>query len=307
MQKHEFSSTITTSISKAASDSFADSIIMIDIDNLVPSPDNFFEVGNVKELAETILGQNGVKENLMVKKLEVNKYEIISGHRRTAAVRYLLEKGENISRFLPCLVQNYESEDDKKLDIILMNVSARILTDAQKWRSFEIISEIIQKKKKYGDRFGRVRDALAEILGVSNGQIARMQTIDKRASSEVKDALVTGQISINKAEALSRLEATEQNSAISKSVKDIKDCVNVDTSDTEKSAENCVNADDIDNNDDALKCVNIDSFKSESDIQKTIMEPAKIREFVSAMQHCTDYKSLKKVCDDLTNYLNNCA
>ena len=44
----------------------ADSIKMIDVDELHESPDNFFSVEHIEELADTILGQGGVKDNLLV-------------------------------------------------------------------------------------------------------------------------------------------------------------------------------------------------------------------------------------------------
>ena len=47
-----------------------ESIQMIDIDELHSSPDNFFEVERIEEFADTILGQGGVKDNLVVRPLE---------------------------------------------------------------------------------------------------------------------------------------------------------------------------------------------------------------------------------------------
>ena len=210
MAKKKLDPAIMGSMKKAVSDSFADNVKMIDIDNLLESPENFFEVSRIEEFAETILGQGGVKENLIVKPINESEFEIISGHRRTAAVRFLLEKGENISRFLPCLVQNYDDEDVKILDIILMNVSARIITDAQLWKSYEIVNEILQKKKALGDKFGQVQKKLAEILGISTGQAAKLQNIDKRAIDEVKEALEKGDLSINTADKIAKLDKKKQ-------------------------------------------------------------------------------------------------
>jgi ParB family chromosome partitioning protein len=150
----------------------ADSIKMIDIDELHASPDNFFAVENIEELAEAILGQGGIKDNLLVVPMKSGGYEIVSGHRRTAAVRYLLERGENISRYLPCLVQNYWDEADKQFDMILLNISSRKISDAELLQSYEILNRILQEKKSSGSKFGRVREKLAEMLGVSNGQIS---------------------------------------------------------------------------------------------------------------------------------------
>ncbi len=150
--------TMFDNLSAIVANTLTDSIEMIDIDELHDSKDNFFVVERIEEFAETILGQGGVKDNLIVRPLETGGYEIISGHRRKAAVRYLLDNGENISRYLPCLVQDYADDDTKLLDIILMNVSARQISDSELWKSYEILSNIFQNKKSSGEKFGRIRD-----------------------------------------------------------------------------------------------------------------------------------------------------
>ena len=187
-----------------------DSIKMIDIDALHGSKDNFFQVDRIEEFADTILGQGGVKDNLVVRPLESGGYEIISGHRRRAAVRLLLDRGENISRLLPCLVQNYTDEDTKLLDIVLMNISARQISDAEMWKSYEIVDRILKSKKSAGEKFGRIREKLAEYLGVSASQVSKMQNVDKNAIEPVKNAVSNGEISISTANEIARLSEDEQ-------------------------------------------------------------------------------------------------
>ena len=95
--------------------------LMLDVSKLKPNPfqpRTEFDDAALEELAESILLQGGVKENLIVRKRESGGYEVISGHRRKAAVQYLIEKGENISHNLPCLVQKYDNEEDKMLNKI---------------------------------------------------------------------------------------------------------------------------------------------------------------------------------------------
>ena len=159
--------TMFENLNAIVANTLTDSIKMIDIDELYDSEDNFFDVNRVEEFAETILGQGGIKDNLIVRPLESGGYEIISGHRRKAAIRYLLDNGENVSRYLPCLVQNYGDNDDKLLDMVLMNVSSRQISDAEMWKSYEIVDRILKSKKSAGEKFGRIREKLAECLGVS--------------------------------------------------------------------------------------------------------------------------------------------
>jgi ParB family chromosome partitioning protein len=213
---------------------------MIDIDELHSSEDNFFEIERIEEFAETILGQGGVKENLIVTPLPTGGYEIISGHRRTAAVRYLLNKGEIVQRVLPCLVQNFKSDDDKMLNLVFMNVTARRLSDAELWTSYEKVDAILKKKKEAGEKFGRIRDALAGYLGVSSSQIGKLQNIEKYATDKVKEAVSNGSISISTANQIARLDEKEQEAIVDTQdiskikTKDVKDQIDnskkVDTS-----------------------------------------------------------------------------
>jgi ParB family chromosome partitioning protein len=236
-------------LNKAAADTFTEDIQMIDIENLVESEDNFFDVSGIEEFSETILGQGGVKENLIVRPVNEDKYEIISGHRRTAAVRLLLEKGETVSRFLPCLVMEYKDEDEKKLDIVLMNVSARVISDSEMWKSYEIVNDILQKKKKLGEKFGKVQKKLSDILGISVGQVSKIQNISHNAIAEVKQALNDGDISIHTANELGKLNPEKQKELISE--KDIKNLKPKDIS--EKLTTNGNFSEDISNSEEEKK------------------------------------------------------
>lgn len=209
--------TMLSNLAAIAQNTQSDNIRMIEIDELHESEDNFFEVNRVEEFADTILGQGGVKDNLIVRPLETGGYEIISGHRRRAAVQHLLDRGENISRYLPCLVQNYSDEETKMLDIVLMNISARQISDAEIWRSYEVIDRILKGKKTAGERFGRVRETLAELLGVSPAQVGKMQNVEKNAISAVIEAVESGEISISTANAIARMDAEAQEELVQQS------------------------------------------------------------------------------------------
>ncbi len=218
----------------------SDSIKMIDIAELHESEDNFFVVENIEQFAQTILGQGGVKDNLIVRKLETGGYEIISGHRRKAAVQYLLDKKEKISKYLPCLVQDYADEDDKMLDLILMNVSARQISDPELWKSYETIDKILKDKKDKGEYYGRLRDDIAKILGVSSSQIGKMQNVVKNAIEPVKEAVASGELSISTANVIAKLDKEEQSKITDLSKvqpKDIKK-KNVVTSNNDKTVVN---------------------------------------------------------------------
>ena len=202
--------TMLSSLAAIAQNTQSDNIRMIDIDELHESAANFFEVERIEEFAYTILGQGGVKDNLVVRPLESGGYEIISGHRRRAAVKYLLDHDEPISRLLPCLIQSYDDEDSMMLDLILMNVSARQLSDRELWQSYEQLNTILQRKKEAGERFGRVRETIAQILGISPSQVGKLQNVERNAIEPVKEAVANGEMSINTANAIAQLDEERQ-------------------------------------------------------------------------------------------------
>jgi ParB family chromosome partitioning protein len=208
-----------------------DSIKMINISELHDSPDNFFEVNRIEELAEAILAQGGVKENLIVCPLESGGYEVISGHRRKAAVQYLIDKGENVSHKLPCLVQEID-DSDKMMHLIMMNVSQRVLSDAEMFESYKNLKKIFEEKKALGEKFGRMRDRIAEILNVSPAQIGKIENIKKNAVSEVVKAVESGDMSLHTANEMAKLDEKEQRKIID-SVDDIK---NISPKNTKKKA-----------------------------------------------------------------------
>lgn len=214
--------TIMSNLALIAQNTQSDNIKMIDIDELHESENNFFVVERIEEFAYTILGQGGVKDNLIVCPLPDGGYEIISGHRRTAAVRYLLEHGETISRLLPCLVQTYKDEDTKMLDLILMNATARQLSDTEIWNSYNSINAILERKKEAGEKFGRLRETLAEYLGVSPSQVGKLQNVDRNAIEPVREAVANGDISISTANVIAQFDESQQKEIISGGVKEIK-------------------------------------------------------------------------------------
>ena len=248
-------------------DTITDSIKMIDINELHESADNFFIVENIEQFAQTILGQGGVKDNLIVRPLDTGGYEIISGHRRRAAVQYLIDKGENISHYLPCLVQNYADEDDKMLDLILMNVSARQISDQELWKCYETIDKILKEKKDKGEYFGRLRDDIAKTLGVSASQVGKMQNIDKNAIEPVKEAVANGVLSISTANVIAGMDEEEQRQITDLSKvqpKDIKKKAVATSSNSKVQVDTSSNDESSDFGDDE-EIIDIDSSEKNSD------------------------------------------
>lgn len=96
-------------------------IIMIDVDNLIPHPDNPRKnLGDLTELSDSIREQ-GIFQNLTVVPAENGKYTVIIGHRRLAAAKLAgLEK-------VPCAVVEMD-EDTQFSTMLLENMQRSDLT-----------------------------------------------------------------------------------------------------------------------------------------------------------------------------------
>lgn len=257
--------TMLDNLKMSIANTMTSDIKMIDVDKLHSSEDNYFELNRIEELADTILGQGSVKENLIVTPLPTGDYEIISGHRRAAAVRLLLQRGEKIPKSVPCLIQDYSNNDDKVLNLILMNVTARRLSDAELWTSYEKVDAILKKKKEAGEKFGRIREALAGYLGISAAQVGKLQNVDNNAIGEVKEAVKNGEISIFTANEIAKLNEDEQETIVA-----TEDLSNIKPKDIKKhSTEKVATSSNFPNTSNSKKSATSSNFPDTSNSEKS--------------------------------------
>ncbi len=88
----------------------------IDVDDLVPSEDNFYSMSDIDELAALIELSGGVKQPALVSPLGGGKYKVIAGHRRRLASLQLVKQGKEQYRKMPCMVDTDEREQLTALD-----------------------------------------------------------------------------------------------------------------------------------------------------------------------------------------------
>ena len=99
-----FLNTVTQTSDKSGYEPSEEQIVYIDIDKLESNPKNFYGLRDINELAGLIAVSHLV-EPLTVSQKDDEKYIIISGHRRRAAVQKLLEEGVYDERKLPCIIK----------------------------------------------------------------------------------------------------------------------------------------------------------------------------------------------------------
>ena len=181
----------------------------IDIKDIERNKKNFYEIVNVDELAEDIK-MNGLNHNLVVRKLDNGKYELISGERRYTALTQLVEQGNEIFALVPCKV--IEANDiDSEIILIQANAQTRELTEIEKLEQVKRLTELYKTKKKNGEKVpGQIREIIANDLKLSPTQVGRYERINKNLIPELKEILENGNLTIANASEFSSLSEANQ-------------------------------------------------------------------------------------------------
>ena len=150
----------------------------VDIDLLDANEANFYDVSKLDTLADSI-AMDGLQQPLVVTPGQDGRYTVISGHRRRAALRKLVEEdGREDLRRVPCLVKSYQSQALAELQLIMANSTARVLTSAEVMHQAQRMEELLYQLKEEGYSFpGRMRAQVAEACQVSESKLARLKVI----------------------------------------------------------------------------------------------------------------------------------
>ncbi|WP_370850216.1 ParB/RepB/Spo0J family partition protein [Megasphaera sp.] len=176
---------------------------------LVENPDNFYLVGDVSDLKESIITDGGVLQNLVVEPMDDGRYLIISGHRRAKAVKELLKEGAvGISDTLPCLISRDKGQNNRSL--IDLNATTRKLTAWEEVEQYNRKRSLVEYQKKAGKLNKRMRDALADALGKAPTQIAYFSAITNNLKRYFYDWMKTEKLGISAAYELSKLSDEQQ-------------------------------------------------------------------------------------------------
>lgn len=183
----------------------------IDIDLLHEDPRNFYEVSGVDELASNI-ALFGLMDPLLVRSAEDGTVQIVSGHRRHAALRKLVEEGHEELRQVPCIrVEGEASPALQELRLIYANSDTRKMTSADIAKQAERVEELLYQLKEEGHPFpGRMRDHVAEACKISKSKLSRLHAIQNNLDPVFVPMWENGELSEAVAYALSQLSHEHQ-------------------------------------------------------------------------------------------------
>jgi ParB family chromosome partitioning protein len=271
MGKKQLSPSIKKDFSDINSYSFSRKIQMLPLSKVFPNDKNFYRVTDeeVTLLMEDIENQ-GLKHNLVVKANNDGTYTIISGHKRYTAVKRLHEE-KGYADTLPCLVEQFNSEDEEMQALIMLNVTNRKLTDSEIMRGYEELKGIFDRQKSDKQVKGRIRELVAEALQVSNSQVRRIENINNNAIEEVKTLVNENKISINTADKIAVLDVEKQKEIVTNP--DISALDEIKPNDIIK---NCDLKDTIfDNKKRVLKDTNTNTVNSADDVKSCDLKDTK--------------------------------
>lgn len=188
------------------SDTGREQIEYIDVDLLDKDQNNFYQLSDLDSLADNI-ATVGLQQPIRVRDGENGHVVIVSGHRRTAAIRKLVEEGRTDLREVPCIRERGEASPAlQELRLIYANSSTRDLSSAEISRQAEKVRELLYQLQEEGHEFpGRMRDHVAEACKISRSKLARLEKIQKGLASCYRDAWEAGTLPEDTADALSSL------------------------------------------------------------------------------------------------------
>lgn len=202
----------------------------ININNIYPSKDNVYPIKDIEELAKSI-ATVGLEQNLVVKETNntnqdgEQQYELITGHRRLEAIKYILnnlndnrfegmmdrvknEITNPMCRIIPFEENSNTTTDDeelkKKLRIDESNINIRTMDDAELTIVIEnYLNNVAEAKARHlkinGVEYtGTTRELLQKKFEFSSGKAQRVLSVI-HSDEETKEKVKSGELSLNQA------------------------------------------------------------------------------------------------------------
>ena len=181
-------------------------IVEIKMDLIDGNEGNFYSVGDVDALAESIQ-LVGLQQPLVVRR-NGERFTLIAGHRRRKALQQL---GRETA---PCIItEDTGTADDAfaALRLVMTNSTARDLNHYERNQQVRKIESELVKLSEQGIKLpGKMRDRVAELAKESAAEVARMKVINDKLSKVWTGKYKKGQISGSVAYEIAKLDEAKQ-------------------------------------------------------------------------------------------------
>jgi hypothetical protein len=182
--------------------------------NLVESSFQYREIkeDDVRGLATRILADGQVLQELLVRKSGPDTYEILAGHKRFRACKYLVEQLD-MKEFalIPCYIV---SMDDIHAEFAVFSTNG--YSSKSSYQIMQEIEGMMRLVREHPNEFpeltkkGRLSKNLANELGISSTTVVEYQSISRKLGTKGMEAFKNGILEKSAAYELSQLSEEEQ-------------------------------------------------------------------------------------------------
>lgn len=193
-------------------DTGREQIEYIALDLIDGDENNFYKLSDLEGLADNI-SLCGLQQPIRLRKKDDGRFVIVSGHRRRAAIEKLAADDPEKWKEIPCIVEQDDASPAlQQLRLIYANSNTRTMTSWEISQQAEQVKMLLYRlKEEEGYEFpGRMRDHVAEAVGISKSKLARLKVISDGLSDVWKPAWQDGGIVEETAYRLAQLDHSDQ-------------------------------------------------------------------------------------------------
>ena len=178
----------------------------ISIKRMYTNDRNFYSMQDIKSLAQEIYAV-GLLENMTVvyDPCERGEYRIIAGERRWRALTLLVSQGHTEFEVASCQIKTPAGTHEEMVQLIIANAyrdktAMDILEEERQLKeSLQYMKDNGLTLQGYDLNSGRLRDVIADMLKMSTGKIAQIESMNKHLIPEFSEELKDGRLTFSAA------------------------------------------------------------------------------------------------------------
>lgn len=193
----------------------------------------------IYNLADAIEAEGQVLQNLIVRKVDADQFEILAGHKRTLACQILVEeRGLKQYEFLPCIVME---KNDVRAEFSVYTTNTHY--EETPYQTMYRIERMKYLLENFPEEFpevqgrGRMVEKLAQLLNKRRSMISDYQNIAHNLGEKAMDQFKENRITKSAATALAGLKEEEQDSLLEAGITSHKEIQNYKVKKKEKNAD----------------------------------------------------------------------
>lgn len=195
----------------------------ISIKRMYTNDRNFYSMQDIESLAQEIYAV-GLLENMTVvyDPCERGEYRIIAGERRWRALTLLVSQGHTEFEVASCQIKTPAGTHEEMVQLIIANAyrdktAMDILEEERQLKeSLQYMKDNGLTLQGYDLNSGRLRDVIADMLKMSTGKIAQIESINKHLIPEFSEELKAGRLTFSAAYEISGMPEDVQREMLSR-------------------------------------------------------------------------------------------